>query len=78
MCLCSCTGVSPTQRIVTQTVKVPIAVPCATAIPQKPEYNIPKLRASDSLYTKVQYILIDYELKTAYEIELEAALFSCK
>ena len=76
--LVGCNTLPQPARIITQEVKVPIAIPCSTVIPTKPEYNIPKLRASYTLYTKVQYILADYELSRGYEILLETTLRSCK
>lgn len=62
----------------TQTVKVPIPVPCKTPDPQPPDFTFPKMTTEDSLFAKVKALLIDRELSKAYEIELTAALQSCR
>jgi hypothetical protein len=62
----------------TQEVKVPIPVACKTEEPKVPAYTFETLSKDDTLFNKVKSLLSDRELALAYEIELRAALQSCK
>jgi hypothetical protein len=72
---CASVPAEPTQI---QRSEVPIAIACKTETPTQPTYNIPHLKQSDNIFVKTKAILADIELHTAYEIELLAALTSCK
>lgn len=59
-------------------IKVPIPITCQTPVPAAPNYTFEQLSKDDNLYLKVRSLLSDRELSMAYEIELAAALASCK
>lgn len=59
-----------------QTVKIPIAVSCNTENPITPSYRYSP--PYDTIFEAVRDLLGDKQLSVAYEIELSAALKSCK
>lgn len=69
---------NPEAVVPPKEVKVPVAVPCETAIPQEPEFNFPKISEQDDIFVKVKALLADIKLHLAYEEQLLAALKSCK
>lgn len=69
---------TPVSKIEVQKVEVPINVPCKTEEPPAPNYNTPNIKATDDIYVKIRTLLADAQLHAAYDIELLAALRSCK
>lgn len=67
----------PVIDTVIQTVQVPIAMPCAVAIPTKPKLNFDALVVEQDIFDKTKAVLADRKLAQAYETELLAALKSC-
>lgn len=76
--IAGCATTEPVIRTVIQKVEVPIAVPCKAEIPIKPNFNFDKLTIEQDIFDKTKSILADRKLHQGYEIELEAALKSCK
>lgn len=75
--LTGCVTPDPVVKVEIQEVKVPVAIPCKTSIPTRPDFNFDKLTKEDDLYRKTQSLLADRKLYQGYEIELLAALKSC-
>lgn len=75
--LTACATTDPIINTVTQTVEVPIAVPCKATVPSTPDYNFPKLKQSQDIFDKSKVLLADRKLHLGYETELLAALNSC-
>lgn len=73
-----CATTEPVIKTVVQRVEVPIAMPCATEIPQQPDFNFPKMTEENNIFEKTRAVLSDVELHNSYETELLAALKSCK
>jgi hypothetical protein len=74
------TGCATTQqpiKVVTQEVKIPIAMPCTAPMPVTPTFCFDKLLPTQDVYEKVQCMLSDLQLHLGYEIELNASLNSC-
>ena len=61
-----------------QTVKIPIPVPCVTAIPSRPESMLDKLPQITPVYDAVQALLVDRERVMVHIGELTAILEACK
>jgi hypothetical protein len=60
-------------------VKIPIAEPCAVAVPTEPDYQFKSHPYSkDDPFTPVRDLLGDRELSLTYETELRVALMACK
>lgn len=76
--LSGCAFDQPIIKTVTQTVEIPVAVPCKADIPPPPALAFKTLKPEDSLYDKTRAILSDQKLHQGYETELLAALKSCK
>lgn len=58
-------------------VKVPVSVPCKVHLPAAPAYHLPALPEGAGLLDKVKALIADFELKSAYELQLRAAAESC-
>lgn len=76
--LSACATTEPVIRVVTQRVEVPVPVPCKTPEPVVPVFNVPALTENDTVYDKAKAFVADNQLHKGYEIELLAALRSCK
>lgn len=76
--LVGCATTEPTVRVVTQTVNVPIAMPCKQEAPTPPDYCFNKLNDSADIYDKTKCLLSDRALSLGYEIELLAKFNACK
>ena len=62
--------------ILPKTVEVPVAMPCKTATPDKPAYHFNPPYAT--IFEGTRDLMGDRDQSLAYEIQLEAALKSCK
>lgn len=76
--LTGCASSQPAIKVVTQEVKVPIAVPCKEEIPIEPVYCFSKLDESADIFEKTKCLLSDRAKSIGYEIELVAKLKACK
>lgn len=76
--LVGCKTMPPAVKVEIQKVEIPIEVPCKTEFPKKPEFKFGTLSTEQDIYDKTQILLADRNLHIGYEIELEAALKSCK
>jgi len=65
-------------KVEVQEVKVPIAIPCKTEVPQAPQYCFNGITANNTIFEKTRCLLSDRELSLGYQTELLAALLSCK
>ena len=61
---------------VPETVQVPVAVKCKTEDPKEPTYRFQP--PYENIFDATRDLMGDRELALAYEIELRAALKSCK
>ena len=61
----------------TQTVQVPVAVPCVTAAPARPVFEFDQLPATASDGDKVLALVRDWARYRKYTGELEARLAGC-
>lgn len=75
---CQTVPQQPTVEIRTVEVKVPVPVYCKTETPAPPKFCFKGLKESDDIFVKNRCILSDRKKHIAYEIELNAALASCK
>ena len=75
--LCGCSTI-PAPKVVTQTVDVPIAMPCTQEIPPAPDYCFTKLTADQDIFAKSKCLLSDRDLSMGYELELLTKLKACK
>jgi hypothetical protein len=76
--LAGCATMPPVEKVVTQRVEIPIAVACKTPTPAEPTYCAPSLKPTDSIFDKTKCLLSDEDLRKANQLELTAALNSCK
>jgi len=76
--LFGCATTEPTIKVVTQKVEIPVATACKTVTPTAPSFSFNSLSEENTIYEKSQIALSDLELHRSYEIELLAALKSCK
>jgi hypothetical protein len=65
-------AIDPPPRVV----NVPVAVKCETPLPARPDFRFQP--PYSDVFAGVRDLLGDRELARSYEIELEAALQSCK
>jgi type IV pilus biogenesis protein CpaD/CtpE len=70
-------GCASTPPPATQTVEVPVYVPCVVKRPQQPVYEFDKLPADASDGRKVLALARDWVRARAYELKLETALAGC-
>lgn len=75
---CQTVPQSPTIEVRTVEVKVPVPVYCKTPTPEPPKFCFRNLKESDDVFAKARCALSDRKKHIAYEIELNAALASCK
>ena len=73
--LCAC-ATNPPAPVLPKTVEVPVPVQCKTPDPQKPTYHFNP--PYTTVFNGVRDLMGDRDQSLAYEIELEAALKSCK
>lgn len=73
-----CAATPETIRYIPQEVKIAIPIKCQTPIPEKPDFNFPKLTESSDIFEKVKSLLADRNLHLGYEDQLLTALQSCK
>lgn len=71
-------GCASTPAPVTQEVKVPVYVPCVTAVPARPDYEFGKLTLVATDGEKVLALARDWPRARKYEGELEAAIEGCR
>ena len=76
--LAGCSTTEPIVKVVTQEVKVPVAVACKEELPAEPEYCFSKLTESSDIFEKAKCLLSDRSKSIGYEIELAAKLKACK
>ncbi|MRW85421.1 hypothetical protein GJ698_15150 [Pseudoduganella sp. FT26W] len=76
-CAVVLTGCSSTPALTTQTVEVPVAVPCVNAMPTRPVYEFDQLPATASDGDKVLALVRDWVRYRKYAVQLEASLISC-
>lgn len=62
----------------TQTVEVPVYVPCVAERPQRPAYEFDKLPADASDGRKIMALARDWVRARAYELQLEAMVAGCR
>lgn len=62
----------------TQTVRVPVPVPCVTSIPDAPASEFDALPENSPLFTYLQSLLIDRERDRAHIGELRGILEGCR
>lgn len=75
--LAGCGGqVEPEPRTVR--VEVPVAVPCRAPAVEVPTWATASLQKGDSLQTKVRAVLAELEQRKGYEVQLLAAVQSCR
>lgn len=73
-----CATTQETIRYVTQEVKIPVPIKCQTPVPDKPDFNFPKMNEGSDIFEKVKSLLADRNLHLGYEDQLLTALQSCK
>ena len=78
LALAGCATDQPVIQTVTQKVEIPVAMPCKTPTPPAPDYCFNKLTSQDDIFTDTKCLLSDRYKSQAYEINLNAALDSCK
>lgn len=59
-------------------VKIPIPVPCVSAIPVRPESALDRLPLEASVFESAKALLVDRERIGAYTGNLEALLEACR
>ena len=71
-------GCASTAPVITE-VKVPVSVPCIKQeqVPQRPDYETPKLEDSTSDGNKVLALARDWARSRGYEAKLEAIAVEC-
>lgn len=74
--LAGCSTV-PKERIVTQTVKVPIPVACSVEVPPPPAYEGDTMDLSQDIFGLVKGLLIEREQRKITEADLRARLVGC-
>lgn len=75
--LAGCAGqAEPEPRTVR--VEVPVAVPCRAPAVEVPSWATASLQKGDSLQTKVRALLAELEQRKGYEVQLLAAVQSCR
>lgn len=62
----------------TETVEVPVSVPCRTAEVVRPAWALDALPTGASDYEWVRAALVELEQRRAYEARLEAAVAACR
>ena len=69
-----------TVKVVTEykEVKVPIAVPCAVDVPNRPEFFFVQLKDEEDIFVKVKALLADRKLYEGYTNELLKLLDLCR
>lgn len=75
--LVACATTDPAISVETQTVKIPVAVPCKAKIPDAPIFNFDTIDPAQDIFEKTKILLADRKLHLGYEAELVAALNSC-
>jgi hypothetical protein len=77
--LCTCVLVAGCASAppATQTVKVPVFVPCVAERPQRPVYEFNRLPEDASDGLKIMSLARDWLRARDYELQLEAALTGC-
>ncbi|TXH51381.1 MAG: hypothetical protein E6Q97_18485 [Desulfurellales bacterium] len=68
---------APKERIVTQTVKVPIPVACSVEVPPPPAYEGDTMDLSQDILGLVKGLLIDQQQRKITEADLRARLVGC-
>lgn len=61
----------------TQTVQVPVYVPCVVERPQRPAFEFDKLPADASDGRKIMALARDWVRGRQYELQLEAVVIGC-
>jgi hypothetical protein len=59
-------------------VDIPVAMPCRAKPPQKPVSPLAHLSKPASLFDETKAVLVELDVRKAYEDRLEAALKSCQ
>lgn len=59
-------------------VKVPIAIPCAVDVPNRPEFFFVQLKDEEDIFVKVKALLADRKLYEGYTNELLKLLDLCR
>lgn len=74
----ACATNDPVLKVVTQRVEVPVPIACKADVPAVPDYCFPKLTQDSDIFEKSKCLLSDRKLQAAYDVQLNAALQSCK
>jgi hypothetical protein len=78
MILCLLLGGCATAPPTTQTVEVPVRVPCLGAVPTRPAFDVEKLGPASTDGEKVLALAADWPRGRKYEGQLEAAITGCR
>lgn len=78
LCLIALTAcATPKERVVYQTVKVPVPVACAVSVPTRPSYPADTVSLDSTVFELAQAVMAERELRKAYEAELSAVAKAC-
>lgn len=75
--LIGCATTDPAISVETQTVKIPVVVPCKASVPAVPTFSFDTIDPAQDIFEKTKILLADRKLHLGYEAELLAALNSC-
>jgi hypothetical protein len=77
--LTACATLPSPSQVITQEVKVPIAVLCVSSLPSHDPYpdSQAAVKAANTLFDKVKLILAGRSLRDAFEAEQGAVLQAC-
>jgi hypothetical protein len=76
--LSACVTTKEVIKYETLEVKVPVPIKCLAEIPEKPDFNFPKIKEESDIFEKVKSLLADRNLHLGYQDQLLTALQSCK
>ena len=77
LAISGCATTEPVIKVVTQEVKVFVAMPCKETVPVTPDFCFVKLSDTDDIFTQTKCLLSDRKLSIGYEVELLAKLNAC-
>lgn len=68
---------TPKERVVYKTVAVPVHQPCAPQLSPKPDYPTLTGPVATEVFEQMRTLLVERDMRTARELELEAAVSGC-
>lgn len=71
-------GCATTKLPDVQRVEIPVPVPCKVAVPARPDFAVDHLEIGSGIWRQMQALRAERLQRQGYEIELEAALQSCR